>query len=935
MPDNSGMAFVLVPHLDPTHKSLIGELLGKNTGMEISQAEDGMKVLPNSVYIIPPDKNIAILHGTLQLIEPAERRGLRHPIDYFFRTLAEDQGEHAICIILSGTGTEGTLGLKSVKGTGGLVVVQDTESAKYDGMPRSAIDTGLVDYILSPDKMPYQLLNYINPRYRKHVNKPVSPAAKIPDALQKIFIIIRNHTGHDFTNYKLNTITRRIERRMTLHQIDNIMDYVTYLRDNPDETNMLFRELLIRVTNFFRDTKAFDVLRNRVIPELFKNSSEDLPLRVWVPGCCTGEEAYSIAIEFYEYMRTLEKRTAKVQIFATDIDGEAIEIARNGMYPESISVDVSADYLKRYFVKEGNTCIISRKIREMVVFATQNIIKDPPFSKVDLISCRNLLIYLGPQLQKKLMPVFHYALNPDGILFLGSSESIGSFSDLFSVFNNKWKMYKPKQTSVSHLELDYPPVTRPLANEQAVPEEPVTKASNHIADLIERKLLESYSPSCLVVDENGSILHFHGRTGNYLEPSPGKARLNIFDMAREGLKTELRTGIRKTAGGKTDTVYKGLKVRSNGFIHIVDLSIRRLHGPDTVKGLLMVVFEEKEPVNQMDKVKGLPEKRDRKIQKVADLEFELKSTREQLQTTIEELEASNEELQSTNEELQSANEELQSTNEELETSREELQSVNEELMTVNAEAQVKIDELTKISNDLNNLMAGTDVATVFLNIDLKIKRFTPSVTKVINLIQSDMGRPISDISTTLKKTDLEADAEEVLKTLMTKSEELQDKNGDWYLMRILPYRTFENVIDGVVITFNDITFQKKTQDRISDLLSYSESVVNTVREPLLVLDSEYKVVMANRSFYKKFKVLARDTIGCLVYKLGNRQWNIPELRQLLEDILPGNTKFDNFKVEHVFPNIGKKTMMLNARKVVQKGAGESLILLAIEDVTLK
>lgn len=935
MPSDSGMAFVLVPHLDPTHKSIIGDILKKYTDMNIYQAEDGMKVLPDCVYLIQPDKNIAILQGKLQLIEPAERRGLRHPIDFFFRTLAEDQGEKAIAVILSGTGTEGTLGLKAVKGEGGLVIVQDPGTAKYDGMPRSAIATNMVDYVLPSEKIPEMLLNYVRHPHMKLPKKTESPAEKFPDALQKIFILVRNQTGHDFSHYKPNTIIRRIEKRMSLHQIENVANYVTYLRDNTSEVNILFKELLIRVTRFFRDSEAFELLKKDILPDLFMRAGEEYTLRVWVPGCSTGEEAYSMAIMLHEYSSE-QKPACKIQIFATDLDSDAIEQARSGIYPDSISADISPERLKRYFAREDNSYRISIKIRELVVFAVQNVTKDPPFSKVDIISCRNLLIYLGPELQKKIIPLFHYALKADGILFLGTSETIGIFPDLFSPVSNKWKIFKAKKSAlVNAAPSDYyiaqtKTVTRELPSRKKEMSGEMT-----LGDITEKMLAERYTPPCVIIDEDGSILYFHGRTGKYLEPSPGKAKLNIFEMAREGLRLELRAEVRRAIAKKTDAIIKNLKVKTNGDIYTVNVNIRHINKPAHLKGLIMVVFEEAASSPQAKADKKLPDSKKKSSLRAAELEFELRSMREQLQSTIEELEASNEELQSTNEEFQSANEELQSSNEELKTSKEELQSVNEELITVNAESQSKIDELMLVTNDMNNLLAATKIATIFLDSDLNIKRFTPAVTTVIKLIHTDIGRPVRDFASSLQYEDMVKDAGEVLRTLIPIEIEVSDKNGLWFLMKIMPYRTIENVIDGVVITFTDMTEQKHTQEVLSDTLIYAESIIDTIRGPLIVLDAGMKVVSANRTFYRTFKAVKEDTEGKIIYDLGNRQWDIPKLRELLEDILPGKSEFHDYEVEHDFLSVGRKKILLNARRIYQKGKGTEMILLVMEDVTGK
>lgn len=806
MPHDSGMAFILVLHLDPTHKSIMRELLQKYTPMEISEVENGMQVEPNRVYIIPPNKDMAIMNRRLQLLEPVERRGLRHPIDFFFRSLAQDLQERAIGVVLSGTGTEGTLGLKAIKGEGGLAIAQDPEDARYGGMPGSAIADGLVDYVLPAGKIAEQLSRFIKSSLIRPPRVPQKSEGRT-DHLQKIFVLIRAQTGHDFSLYKQNTILRRIERRMTLHQIEDLSSYTLYLRENPHEVEALFRELLIRVTNFFRDPVAFEVLKKEVIPHLLRNKSYDTPVRIWVPGCSTGEEAYSLAILFREHMQEIAKNY-KIQIFATDIDSGAIETARSGAYPDSITVDVTPERLSRFFLKQDVTFRIKDDIREMVVFAVQNLIKDPPFSKLDLISCRNLLIYLGTELQKKVIPLFRYALNPDGILFLGSSETIGDYSDMFSVFDKKWRIYKASRTSsLPPLPIDTRPAAPPEKGSKEKGFEGKKPWDMSVGELAERFLLELYAPPCAIVNERGDILYLHGRTGKYLEPAPGKASLNVLTMAREGLQLDLRTALRKAVARKEDIVSEGLRVRTNGDFQTINLVIHYIRKPEYLQGLLMVVFID---VPSPGKVTLPPDGCEEKVnQRVLELEFEVKSTREHLQTTIEELETSNEELKSANEELQSSNEELQSTNEELETSKEELQSVNEELLTVNAELQTKIEELSQVNSDMSNLLSSTQVATVFLNNELRIKRYTPGAVGIINLIQTDAGRPMGDVSSKLAYPELVRDAEEVLRTLVTKEKMVSHTEGKWFTVRIMPYRTKENVIDGVVITFIDVTTLKK------------------------------------------------------------------------------------------------------------------------------
>ena len=823
MPNNPGMAFILVPHLDPTHISLMPELIQKCSKMKVFQVKDGIEVQPNAVYIVPPNNDLAIINATLQLLQPLKSSGLRMPIDYFFRSLAQDQAQKAICIILSGMGTDGTLGLRAIKGDLGMVVAQDPDTAKYDSMPRSAIATDLVDYILSPEKMPQQLIAYANHTTHKTVPKLVPVKGKTADALQKIFIVLRSQTGHDFSAYKQNTICRRIERRMDVHRIDKISNYVRHLQENSQEVNTLFKELLIGVTNFFRDKDAFEVLKNTALPQILEGKPKDFVIRAWVAGCSSGEEAYSTAIILRECTERLKKHVG-IQIFATDIDDNALETARAGVYPASISADVSAERLKRFFAAQDNVYRVRKDIREMLVFAPQDIIKDPPFTKLDLICCRNLLIYLNSALQKKLLPLFHYSLNPGGILFLGSSETTGGFADLFSPIDKKWKIFRrqgswPGSRPVAFLVT--PTIERTDAGNEEKPLEP------NLRQLAEKALLDNYAPPSAIINAKGDILYIHGRTGKYLEPAPGEAQLNIYDMAREGLKLELPSAIRKAKSQKKAVIYKGLQVRINGGTETVNLTVRPLVTSQTPSKLMIVLFEAIAPLgpNEPGEKRRTPgEKTDARIEA---LEKKLQYSNENLQTTIEELETSNEELNSTNEELQSTNEELQSTNEELETSKEEQQSLNEELMTVNSELQSKIEELTNASNDMKNLLDSTQIPTIFLDLDLCIKRFTSFATSVVNLIHTDIGRPIGDIVTKLEYGGLTEDAGAVLKDLVYREKEVPSKDGRFFTVRIAPYRTLENVIDGVVITFVDITLIKnlKAEHRLATVVKDSNDAI--------------------------------------------------------------------------------------------------------------
>jgi two-component system CheB/CheR fusion protein len=807
-------------------------------------------------------------------------------------------------------------------------------------MPRSAIETGLVDYILPVEKMPEQLIKYINHRQPAVREKILPVTEKGSHALQKIIYLIRAQTGHDFSFYKKNTIYRRIERRINIHQIDRISDYIRYLQQNPNEIEILFKDLLIGVTNFFRDPEAFEIIEKEVLPNLLSNKPDGYTLRVWVAGCSSGEEVYSIAIIIRECLETL-KRKLNVQIFGTDIDKEAINTARTGIYPENISADISPERLMRFFVKEANTYHICQEIREMAIFSIQNIVKDPPFTKLDLICCRNFLIYLDAELQKKLLPLFHYALKPGGILFLGSSETITGFRDLFSVIHKKWKIFQCKETPVMlrHI-VDFPHrFAAEGMRKVEMPQELETIQPINLSGLVEKTLLEEFAPPCVIIDEKGEIVYFHGRTGKYLEPASGKASLNIFEMIREGLKLELASLIRKAISKKASVTKDDLEVKTNSNFQLINLKVKPFGETKSKQGLMMVVFEEVTGP-QKRSVKKRGRKAPVAYNQIAEMEEELKFTKESLHATIEELETANEELKSANEELQSTNEELQSTNEELETSKEELQSLNEELSTVNMELQGRNDELSTINNDMRNLFESIEIATIFLDNNLCVRRFTSQSTQIINLIQADIGRPLGHIVSNLKYEKLGEDAAGVLKNLAAIEREVETIDGCWYFMRITPYRTTGNLIDGVVMTFVDIQKQKEAAEELHKLTKeidhsreYLENIINTVRESLIVLDEDLRIISCNRSFYITFRVLPEDTEGCLLYEIGNGQWDIPQLRELLEKIIPRNSIFEDFVVEHDFSIIGHKKMILNARKIDKKEPDAHLILLAIEDIS--
>jgi len=839
-----GMAFVLVQHLAPDHKSILTDLIRRYTRMQVFEVEDGMTVKPNFAYIIPPNRDMAFLNGTLHLLEPSAPRGQRLPIDFFFRSLAQDQHERAICIVLSGTGSDGTLGVRAIKGEGGMVMAQNPASTEFDGMPRSAIATGLVDYELPPAEMPAQIIAYVAHAFGKPSRPATATTPKAENALQKIFILLRTQTNHDFSQYKPSTVHRRIERRMAVHQIETMEAYVKYLQQTPAEVEALFRDLLIGVTSFFRDADAFKALEEQAIPKLFAGKPTSAVIRVWSPGCSTGEEAYSLAILLQEHMETL-KQSFKVQVFATDIDTQAVAIARVGLYPASIAVDIAPQRLARFFAAEPADADgsprgyrIHKGIRDMLVFSEQDVIKDPPFSKLDLISCRNLLIYLGADLQKKLIPLFHYALNPGGVLFLGSSETVGEFVNLFAALERKSKLYQCKKdfpdAQDTALGRFLPPMTAADVALLRTAKKTAFPAKLPLRELTEQALLQQVASAGALINGQGDILYLHGRTGLYLELIPGEAGVNnILKMAREGLRRDLVMALHKAERTKEIVRCAGLRVKTNGDFTMVNLTIRPVMlRPELAEGtgpaatpeapLYLVILEQAptydpEPAQMAAGLQagvgadgrpplqaGSPDTDAN--EHIAALKQELRAKEEYLQTANEELETSNEELQSSNEEMQSVNEEMQSTNEELETSREELQSLNEELATVNAELQTKVADLSRANNDMNNLLAGTGIGTIFVDHQLRILRFTPAAAQIINLIQSDVGRPLGHILPNLVGYNrLVEDAQAVLYTLISYEMAVQTTDGKWYTLRIQPYRTLDNVIEGAVITFIDIT----------------------------------------------------------------------------------------------------------------------------------
>ncbi len=926
LPSDPGIGFVVITHVARDRESLLAELLGNVTDLEVADAEPGLAVDPNTV-LVARDATLTIANGTIGQAAHDNGPPTHHPIDQFFRHLAADRQEHAIGIVLSGSGNDGTLGIKAIKAAGGMVMAQSPGSAGSAGMPDSAIATGLVDYIDTPENLPGLLTEYCSGPFLQLAAR-TKEAPRLPnDIIHSVLVRLRSHTGHDFTCYKHSTMARRIERRMNVHRIEEPQTYVRYLRDHPHELDLLQRELLISVTSFFRDPEAFETLRTEALPTLLEERSDDDTIRAWVPGCATGEEAYTVAIVLHEALLA-DEHGCELHVFGTDLDAQAIEKARSGLYPHGIAADVPHEYLEHYFTQEDDGYRIHKKIRDSIVFAQQNVISDPPFTRLDLIVCRNLLIYLVSEAQQRVLPSFHYALKPGGLLMLGSSESLGESSRLFESLDRQHRILRRRETptpeplQLSGLQTGGRSGGHDSTREDEQPE--YRGRSKPLTRTIERFLLERLAGCTVLVDDQGTVVYLCGHCGQFLQPEQGEPRNRLLDMAREGLGPHLAAAVRRAKSEGGQVVQRGIRVQTNGETITVEAAVEPLQAPESLRGLVLVSLRSSDPPTgePSDEAPGVPLPANEREQ----LERELRYTRESLQTTVEELETSNEELKSSNEELQSTNEELQSSNEELETSKEELQSLNEELNTVNAELQSKVEALARSNDDMSNLLNSMQVATVFLDGDLRVKRYTRKAQEVIRLIDSDLGRPLSDLTSSLEYDELIDDCRQVLGTLTPIEREVQDTEGRWMMIRILPYRTADNVIEGLVMTIVDIDRAKRAQLG-RDLFA---SIVDTVREPLLVLDSELQVVQTNEPFLKEFQTTDDATEQRKLYALDDGQWDIAELRRLLEEILAESTIMTDFVVEHDFPRIGHRRFLLNARRLEGAPDAPDRILLAFE-----
>ncbi|TLG72651.1 chemotaxis protein CheB [Methylocystis sp. B8] len=987
LPTHANMAFVLVQHLDPHHESALTNLLARATSMSVKEVTNGLRVERDCVYVIPPNANMVIAHGVLNLQPRQEMRGAHHSIDFFFQSLAQDLQERAIGVVLSGTASDGTLGLEAIKAEGGITFAQD-DSARYDSMPRSAIAAGCVDFVLKPEDIAKELARIADHPFvaerplaspeddrafavaHEDDETPLpsgghgAPATDIEQArgegravrgkardngFRKILLLLRNHSGVDFSLYKSTTIQRRISRRMVLNRKDALEDYADFLRGNAKELDALYSDVLIRVTSFFRNPEAFDVLKRQVFPRFLQNSAGE-PFRAWVLGCSTGQEAYSIAMAFVEAAE--EAHSAhKIQIFATDVNDALLDKARQGLYAKSLTQDVSPERLRRFFIEEADGYRVDKRLREMIVFARQNFISDPPFSRMDLVSCRNLLIYLEPNLQHKLLPTFHYALKPEGFLFLGASESISGFADLFEPLDRKHKIYSRKGSPTPRV---HPPAKKdrdehkprpqrpgigvPLPTHEAQEEPDGFRAELNSLREADRVTVSKYAPPGVLVNADLQIIQFRGPTGTYLEPPTGNASFGVLKMARDGLMLPLRAAIDKAKKSNGVARKENIRLEQNGETRVVNVEVIPLK--NLRERHFLILFDESQKRSVADSRKKSsgerPSQRSSKKEesrRVADLERELAETRDYLQFIQEQNEAANEELQASNEEVQSANEELQSINEELETSKEELESANEELTTINEEMASRNAELSRLNSDLVNFQIATHLAVVVVARDLTIRRFSAQAAKQFNLLAEDVGRPLAAIRHTLDLTDLAAFVGDVIASVREREQEVRDEGGCWHSLRVRPYLTLDNKVDGAVLVLVDIDALKQTQQDIAEARERAEAIIKTVPDPLILLHGDLRVHSANVAFYRAFGLSPAETAGRSIFEIDGGAWANSKLRQLLEDIIPRDNVFNDFELAPEFGRIGRRVLLLNARALRQTDGNPKLILLGMRDVT--
>ena len=938
LPHETGVAIVIIQHLDPKHESLATDILSRASAMPVDEVKDGMEIQPDHVYVIPPNSNMRLTHGVLRLSPRTEIRGQHLPIDLFFQSLADDRKHQAIGVVLSGIASDGTRGIQAIKAEGGFTFAQDPTSAQYDGMPRSAILSGAVDIVETPEGIAGEIAKVSSFSARSPASRAVEDAvvARAPNgSLLRIFASIRNAKGVDFTHYKRSTIQRRIARRMFLLKIDDLQTYAAHVGTHPEEVNAVFADILIHVTGFFRDSQAYEALKTHILPKYMENWDPAVPFRVWVPGCSTGEEAYSVAMAFFEFLDTARARPA-LQIFASDISEPSIQKARSGIYPDGITKDVSKARLNRFFEKtERGDYRIAKWIRDTCLFSKHDLAADPPFAKIDLISCRNVLIYFTTELQKRVVPILHYALNPGGILWLGHSETLGVVSGHFAIEDRTNKFYS-KKAIATPLKLHFPVA-------QHMPElwsrKPLnsTATQQDVRAEADRIAVQQYVPGGVVVNDTAEIVQVRGRPAPYVELAPGQANLNLFKLAHPAIVSDLRFLMNSARQQNVTASRDGLSLTKNGRQHNFGIRVVPFRPTSQSKEQHFSIFfedvpgsTEPEPPPKVGRGRRL-KKGKRRVEKPERIQ-EVESYQREL---IEEYETTQEELVSSNEELQSTNEELQSTNEELETAKEELQSANEEMTTINDELQARNSEMTQVSNDLTNLLASVDIPIVMVGPDARIRRFTPKAGQTLNLIPSDVGRSVGDLKPNVQVPDLDDVVAEVMASLSLKELETQDEQGSWYRLQVRPYRTADHRIDGAVIALTDITVLKRAAEQLRIARDDARKIIETMPTPILVVSSDRRVQAANDSYCSLFKVEASETEGRFLAELCDGGWNIPAVLAGLEAVLREGRPFHDFEVERDFPRVGHKYLVLHATSTFLIGPGSNAALLAIEDLTVR
>lgn len=919
LPSNTGLAFVVVVHLDPSRKSELAGLLQSHTPLRVSQVSSRVQIEPECVYVIPPAKRILVADGHLMLRDFDEPRGQRAPIDQFFRSLAECHG-NGFAILLSGGGSDGVIGLRSIKGAGGVVLVQAPEEADVDSMPRSAIDAGVVDVVLPVAELARRLVELAKaPAYEGGISEQLEDGEGQP--LQRILAHLRARTGHDFSRYKRTTLLRRVARRMQVNAKESLAAYYQFQRENGEESRALFHDLLIGVTTFFREPAAFDTLEKLVAPQLFAGKGPEDVVRVWTPGCATGEEAYSLAMILLDYARELDG-APRLQLFASDLDERALATARGGRYPKAIEVDVPEERLKRYFFEADDHYEVVKELRETTLFAAHNLTRDPPFSRIDLISCRNLLIYLERDLQERIFEILRYALVPGGCLFLGSAETpTGADGGGFETLSKKHRLFRIRKQLGDPATLpDLQAMGRSARSADRV-EEPLRGTSG---GALHQRILENYGPPSVLVDQANNAVNLSERVGHYLVPPGGAPTYDMTRLVRPELRQVLRSALHRAFEENESSFCRPVQVQFNGSARGVQLLVAPAQGEHRAQQLALVVFLEQPATAAADATVSRTATEEGRR-----LESELRRLQDELQAVREGAEVSNEELKAANEELQSINEEYRSTTEELETSKEELQSINEELQTVNHELKANLEKSNRINADLENFVSAVDIATLFLDADLQIKRFTPGLETLFSVRPADIGRPIGELKRYLDYDAFDADTRRALGGEQIEREVPATELIRWYAVRLRPYRDSNKRIDGVVLTFVDISALKRAVDEERDAKDYANLIIDTVRDPLLILDEDLHVRAGNRAFFETFRVDASQTVGRSLFSLGEGHWNISELRERLEGVVEADEAFDAFRVFHNFPDIGAKTLLLNARRSRRGG----LILLAIEDIS--